>query len=43
VATAVPTAREALAALPKADIIVTDFLLSGAEEDGAWQREPLIR
>jgi CheY-like chemotaxis protein len=36
VVTAVPTAHEALGRAPLADVIVTDFLLSGAEEDGVW-------
>jgi CheY-like chemotaxis protein len=35
----VPTAREALAVVSEADLIVTDFLLSGADEDGAWLLE----
>ena len=39
VVTAVPTAREALAAVGQADVIVTDFLLNGAREDGAWLLE----
>ena len=41
--TAVPTAREALRLVPLADVIVTDFLLRGAEEDGAWLLEQVNR
>lgn len=43
VVSAVATAREALRLVSLADIIVTDFLLRGAEEDGAWLLEQVNR
>jgi CheY-like chemotaxis protein len=36
IVTGVSTAREAVSFVSQADVIVTDFLLSGADEDGAW-------
>jgi CheY-like chemotaxis protein len=43
VVTALSVAREAVNLVSQADVIITDFLLSNAEEDGAWLLEQVNR